>query len=278
MFVGKRLTRSGAWRLLASRRLTLPAFCGSIAARAKAAGVHALASALVVVGLTALLLGQLYPKPYFDAAGGAKLLILMAVVDVVAGPLLTFCVFNCRKSVRELRRDMAVIVLLQAAALGFGLYSTALGRPVFQTFVVDRFELLSAAEVDEDQLASAPQTLRALSWSGPRLAGALRPVDPAEREQLLLASTMGIDLRHLLSRYVPYDRVRSDVIAASKPLDTLLRYNDPAAVARVLAHVRRDALTGEVRWLPLQGKHADLTVLVDSASGEPLATVALKPW
>lgn len=280
-----------AWRPLSfKRRLAPPAadrqpgrlrpWRQAARPRLRAAGLHAIASLALAAVLTGVLVHALYPTPFFHAAGGASLLALMVLIDVVIGPCLTFVVFDARKPRAELRRDLAVIVALQAAALGYGLYSTALGRPVFMTFVVDRFELVSAAEVDADELARAPQALRALSWSGPRLAGAVRPTDPRAREQLLLAGLAGIDLKHLISRYVPYESMQAEVAARLRPLAQLEALNDAASVAAAVRQAREaggEAAAG-IGWLPVSGRAEDLVALVDARSGRVLKVVRLKPW
>lgn len=89
------------------------------------------------------------------------------------------------------------IVCIQFAAIAYGIHASVFARPVLMTFVVDRFELVSAAEVDAEELAKATEQFRKLSWTGPVLAAARMPENREEREQILLASaSYGIDLRH----------------------------------------------------------------------------------
>ena len=264
---------------LGSKKRVLRGGAG-LRARGRAAGVHAAVSLALVAGLGGALVWGAYPWPYFHAADGARLLGLMALVDVAIGPLLTWVAFDVRKRRAELRRDLALIVALQALALGVGLHSAALGRPVFLTFAVDRFELVSAAEVDPDEQARAPAAFAQLSWSGPRLAAVARPADPAERDRLLLASLSGIDLKHLVSRYVPYESMRDQVAARLQPLAALEARNDAAAVAAAV-HAARGAAgpaAGEIGWLPVSGRAEDLVALVDARSARLLEVARLRPW
>ena len=71
----------------------------------------------------ALVFGLWYPYPYREISGGRELFFIIVAVDVVMGPLLTFAVFNRKKPLKELKRDLGVIVLLQLAALGYGLWT-----------------------------------------------------------------------------------------------------------------------------------------------------------
>ncbi len=137
------------------------------------------------------------------------------------------------------------------------------------TFVVDRFELVSAAEVDVEELAKAPEQFRKLSWAGPVLAAARMPDNKEEREQILFASTSyGIDLRHLLRHYVDYGTQRDEVLARARPLGDLDRYNDPAKVAAALAPIRAAAgHPDRLRYLPVQGTREDLVAIRYSPLG-----------
>src|SRR5436190_17788454 len=96
---------------------------------------------LAVAGLIYLAARYLwYPGPLFEIAGGLELLLLVISVDVTLGPFITFIIFKPKKW--GLKFDLAVIGTLQVAALAYGLYSIAESRPVFMTFVKDRYELV----------------------------------------------------------------------------------------------------------------------------------------
>src|SRR5690606_26045633 len=135
------------------------------------------------------------------------------------------------------------------------IHASVLARPVLMTFVVDRFELVSAAEVDAEELDRAPKQFRKLSWSGPVLAAARMPESREARESILFDSvSSGIDLRHLLRYYVDYGDLRAEVIAKARPLADLDHYNDPAEVAATLAPIIAAAKDPQrLRYLPVQG-------------------------
>ena len=97
--------------------------------RAMAFVVHF--SASVVVGLATFGLIWLvwYPPPLLQTQGILDIYALLLMVDVVAGPTLTFLIFN--KAKKSLKFDLAVIVVLQLSALVYGLNTVYQGRPVF---------------------------------------------------------------------------------------------------------------------------------------------------
>ena len=112
------------------------------AGRARAAAIH-LTISLALAALAGLLVFAVwYPYPYREISGGRELFILVVTVDVVMGPLMTLAVFNLSKPRKELFRDLAVIAVLQIAALVYGLWTVAVARPVHLVFEIDRFRVV----------------------------------------------------------------------------------------------------------------------------------------
>lgn len=243
--------------------------------RGLAAGCHLLISLVVTALVFLIMISLWYPWPIFLAAGALELLLLVSLCDVVLGPSLTFVAFKPGK--RGLKFDLTVIALLQLGALAYGVHTVYLARPVFNIFAIDRFELVSQAEIDRDELVLAPEAYRSLSRSGPKLVGAVLPSDPGERSTLLMAAaTQGIDIRHLPKYYVPYDDLRVAGLAKSAPIEHLSLYNDPAKVKTVLAELGFPV--EELRYFPMQGAKRDLSVIVNGQTGTILRIVNLWPW
>ena len=99
-----------------------------------------------------------YPRPLFEAAGGDRLIFILMAVDVTLGPLITLIIFKAGK--RGLKFDLAVIASLQLAALVYGMHTVYLARPVYLVFTKDRFDLVSAADLDDRDLQMHPQYCR----------------------------------------------------------------------------------------------------------------------
>ncbi|MDH3536835.1 MAG: hypothetical protein OER87_13910, partial [Gammaproteobacteria bacterium] len=81
-----------------------------------------------------------YPQPYFEVDGGWQGIRLVAAVDLVLGPLITFLIFDLRKSRREILFDLLTIVVIQFGALAYGVYATYTQRPV-AIVMIDEFVL-----------------------------------------------------------------------------------------------------------------------------------------
>lgn len=107
--------------------------------RVSALATHASLSLLIFFGLFFILIKFWYPAPYFSASGGWQGLKIVALVDIVLGPLLTFCVFNKTKPLRLLVMDLCIIFTLQIAALFWGIYTVYQEHPIAAVFWEDRF-------------------------------------------------------------------------------------------------------------------------------------------
>ena len=106
--------------------------------RWRAAGIHLLLSALLGVCVLALLFFVWYPGPLFRATGGEKLLLLIVGIDIVAGPLLTLCVYDAKK--RLMKLEPAVDDLSGASSPGECALTHAPGRALTVCYTRSRCE------------------------------------------------------------------------------------------------------------------------------------------
>jgi hypothetical protein len=221
-----------------------------------AAGSHVAVSALIAAVVAAITLGLWYPGAIGDMAGGRKLFFLILGVDVVMGPLLTLVVFDKRKPRRELVRDLAVIAALQLGALAYGGHTLYIARPVALVQEPGRFRIVTANDVQVDDLPNARPEFRELPLDGPWVLGT-RPTRPDEKLESLDQALKGFDVGQRPSRWQPYAESRAAILADSKPVAELLK-----------RHVAREA---ELR-AALAGAH------LDAASAHYLPVVARGDW
>lgn len=233
-------------------------------ARAIAAGLHLLIS-LAVAGLAAILVFALwYPGPYRLLAGGQGLFFLVTSVDVMIGPLLTFAVFNKAKGWKHLRRDLAVIGLLQIAALAYGLHTVYIARPVAMVFEVDRLRLVIANDVYLPELPKAPPEYQELPLTGPWLLGARTPTPGAEHNDALFKGVEGTDVGLRPLFWQSYEKSREAAVAKSRPIALLLQHYPAQAadVRRGMADM--NAEEASARFLPVIAR-SDWVVVLDKA-------------
>ena len=233
--------------------------------RARAAGIHLLISAAVAVVAAGLVFGVWFPGIYREVAGGRDLFMLITSVDVVLGPLLTFAVFNLKKGWPHLRRDLAVIGVIQLAALVYGLITVYGARPVAMVFESDRFRVVSVAQVAMDELPKARPEYRSLPLSGPWLLGARAAQPGDEANDALFQGLRGIDRAQRPQFWQPYADSTADALARARPLAALLaKY--PALAADVKAKLQSLKVDeASAKFLPLIGRGGDWVVILDSA-------------
>lgn len=223
-----------------------------------------------------------YPSPYDRLAGGRDLLCYVVLIDVICGPLLTFLIFDRRKSRKALVTDIGVIVLLQLLALGYGLHSMAQARPVFLAYEGSRYRLVSAADVDREFLPLAQPQFQSLPLAGPRWVG-VRMSQATDRDfpASVQLSMAGLHPAFRPQRWVPYDSQADAVRAALLPLERLMsRHADDQALidAALLKHGLKPEQVG---YLPLSAEKAnpmDWVVLVERHSGRPRDFLPLDGW
>jgi hypothetical protein len=188
---------------------------------AKAMGWHFAGSLVVACLVAAVVFGVWFPYPYRQLAGGTELFFLIMGVDIVCGPLLTLVLFNPAKPKRELLMDLSLVVVLQLAALAYGIWTVHQARPLYFVHEVDRFKVIALADVDAAELAKLPQALQPQLFKGPQTVG-LRDASPEERKTVMFESVQGgRDYGERPSFYVPYDAAQAaKAYAKAKSVET----------------------------------------------------------
>lgn len=194
---------------------------------------------LVIFGvLAAVIVFVWYPDFFFSADGGWQGIRIVALVDLVLGPLLTLIVFNVRKPRSELRRDLAIIGIVQATCLFAGTYVVYSERPLALVYVDGTFFSMSADDYAE---AGVPvPEFDVFPGAYPKLVAVDIPHDPwAQSDIRLEAYRQRRPLRALTSRYVPLRFDHSDVHSEALSKNWL---------------AEREEQTGDIsKWLARQG-------------------------
>lgn len=246
--------------------------------RWKASLAHLAISAAIGVAVVTLMLVVWYPRPYFKAMGGDMLILLLIGVDVVIGPLITLIIFDPGK--KALKFDLSVIAALQLAALAYGCHVMFESRPVYNVFVVDRFETVAANQVDAASLSKATSgEFKSLPLTGPKVVGARQPEDPKRKADIIMqAMNGGPDIANLPDLYLPYADVRADAARSARPLAELVKRQpgDAASIRTFLADAGRTE--DAVGFLPMKARNNDMTVLIDKKTGDMVGILPVYPW
>jgi hypothetical protein len=246
--------------------------------RLVAAGLHLTLSLVVAAAAAGLMFGLWYPYPYRELSGGRELFFIVVGVDVVLGPLLTLTVFNRAKASKVLRRDLAVIGLLQVAALTYGLWTVAVARPVHLVFEFNRFRVVHAVDVPKQELAQAAPGLGHLPWSGPTLVSLRDFKGEQEKFDLTMDEVQGLLLSARPALWQSYAKAAAQVAQSARPLAELReRFPDRTSL---IDEALKSARAGQgpdrpLGYLPLISGERFWTVLLDLTTTEVIAFVPI---
>lgn len=243
--------------------------------RLKASSIHLGISLAIAAAAALLVFGLWYPYPYRDISGGRELFLIVVAVDVVIGPLITLTVFNRRKPWGELRRDLAIVGLIQLAALGYGLWTVAVARPVHLVFEIDRFRVVHGVDVPDALLGRQPPQVDPLPWFGPTLL-AVRPFrNDDESFEVTMVALKGLQIGARPDLWQPYEAAKSRVLKAARPVQELKKRfaSRVAEIDAVLKAAGRSAET--MAYLPVAGRNVFWTAFVDPVTADVVAFLQL---
>jgi hypothetical protein len=193
--------------------------------RLKAFGLHLSASAtLLTLILGSLYLGW-YRWPGWYLTGVLHVIAIVVFVDLALGPTLTLVVANPGKPRRTLARDIGVIVIVQLAALVYGVATLWLGRPLYYPFSVDRLEIVQASDLEASEIALGQRQNPSLAphwYSLPRWIWAPLPENPDEAAKIAQAAVFGgQDVVQAPRYFRPWEQGLPKLREQLKPLDEI---------------------------------------------------------
>jgi hypothetical protein len=239
--------------------------------------IHLAISLALAATIGIILFYLWFPPPYFIAADSRKLPLVLMGMAICIGPLLTLLVASPRKSQDLLRLDISIIAALQVLAFGYGIYATAITRPVFVVAEADRFILVSANEISDADLAQGKRPdFRSRSWTGPRLVGAIPPGGDEGGRLALSVMEGGKDIDQLPRYYMPYGRVATKFARHAKALDQLTKAT--AEQHRQLERLQVAVGAAPLQTLPLQRGDKDFTAILSPRTKKPIRILALDSW
>lgn len=234
--------------------------------------VHLSISVLVAVICLSTVFFIWYPSPLAKAAGVTHIFLMLLVIDVILGPLLGLLVYKEGK--KTLKMDLTVIILIQIAALSYGLYSIAQARPVWITFNHDRFELVRNNELKTENIADAQSQYQQPTWLQPQYVAVKQAADPQEQQiEQMSAMLNGISLAQYPERYIALNQVKTQIQEQARDLSQLKQWNDETIIQAIIN--KYPQANG---WLPLETYGLAMVILVNKESAEVIKIVDLRPW
>ncbi|HXY06201.1 MAG TPA: hypothetical protein VEI05_06655 [Burkholderiaceae bacterium] len=231
---------------------------------------HLAISAGVIGACVAFVLLIWYPPPFAQLEGILPILLVMAGVDVGAGPLCTLVAASPKKSRGHLARDLTVIATVQLCLLGYALYTTCIARPVYVVYSVGQFEVEHANELKAAELAKAQPPFSTMPWFGPVFVEARFPDDPQETANIVGSAILGgPDIKDMPRFFESWPYAGTDAQKAARPLAKLPEHGAlREAVTRLLE--KRGVALADAAVLPITGRidrgtvvlrTSDLTIL-----------------
>ncbi len=232
--------------------------------RYSATALHFAVSLIVFLVLVVILLFSWYPSPYFSASGGWQGLRLVAAVDLVLGPLMTFILVKNGKSRRELLFDIGLVVLVQLSALGWGIKAVYEQRPVAVVFLDSSFYTVPALAITSQGLDL--ELLDTFGRERPVLVYAERPDGGDEYERFARAVNEDrIPPHEQTWLYRPLSDNFSTVVRSTLDIEEIMAANaDMKADLEQLLHRTRTELEDNY-YLALTSRYRNIVLVFDVA-------------
>lgn len=228
--------------------------------------IHLVASLLVALLTSMLVFFGWYPEPWRTMLGVTQIFLLVVLVDVVCGPLLTLVLANPKKSRRERWLDMSLVAVIQLAALAYGLWAVFAARPVALVFEVDRLVVVTANEVQTEQLHEAPEGLQSLPWRGVHTVSLRQPISSEEFLQSVDQTMQGVTQAMRPGWWQPFDEARQALNLKGKPLGALMDRRSEQRDVLVSAAAATGLPVKALRYLPLtSSKRTDWVALLNAS-------------
>lgn len=243
--------------------------------RLRAASIHLGLSAAVAALAALLVFGLWYPFPYREVSGGRELFTLVVVVDVLLGPLITLSIFDRRKGWSVLRRDLAVVALVQLAALGYGLWTVYAARPVHLVFELDRFRIVHAIDIADELRGKAAPGVDVEPLWGPTLLSVRPFKDGQEKLDVTLAALNGVHIGARPDLWQTYAKARDQVLTEARPVAQLRQRFQPQQALIDQAVQASGRSVEQLRYVPLIARKLFWTVLVDASTAEVVGYLPL---
>lgn len=217
-----------------------------------------------------------YPSPFDELSGGREIFLLIAAVDVIVGPLITFVVFNPKKKRLEKFFDLGFIIFLQTIALVYGLWSASQAKPIYVVFEYDRLRVVHVSDLPLDGRENIYSKLKSFSIQRPQYLS-LRALEPAEQLELTIAALEGIPLAARSQLWRPYEDAKKEIIDKSGFLSDL-KTNHPEKERIIDELVWKSKVPeNRLRYLPIFSRKAIWTAVIDINGLLPVGFIELDP-
>lgn len=218
---------------------------------------------LLFTGMISILVyGWWFSVPYDRISGGLTLLMWMIGIDIVCGPFLGWLLLKPHKSRKALLIDGALIYFLQLTTFVYGIYTMAHARPLAIVFEVDRFRVVSHADIPESELSSAPRWFNPWGFQKQHWIGVREVHDLDEKIASVAAALQGVDAALYPTRWQDYSLSSAQVLFRARPLEELRRHYPLHQKVIDSALQQINAAPEKIVWLPLTSRRSSSWVVL----------------
>lgn len=233
-----------------------------------AASIHFLSSLLIFSILLWIIIKIWYPQPFFSASGGWQGLKIVALVDLVLGPLITLVIYSTTKTKKALFQDIGVIVIIQLAALSFGIYTIYSERPVALVFWEHEFYTIPASALKKQGVNL--ETLQQFSDQKPAMVFAEKPTTVAGlKEMLKINQEQQVPPTQQFSLYRPFQPYSQQALQHSVNLSEIISVNKDMADQLKTLLDETHTQQKDNYYLALKSKYQNI-ILVFNAKAEQI--------
>lgn len=236
---------------------------------------HLILSVVIAGSVALLVTGAWFAPPFTEISGGLSLFLLMVAVDVVCGPALTLLLLHPGKSRKALWLDIGLISVVQLSALMYGVHSLSQARPIALVFEVDRFRVVSYADLDISRTDTIPDWVRPWGFEAPRVLGVRSAKTAQEKLASVDASLQGVEPGQRPDWWQEYGINVPEVKQRANRLELLFAMHpqDAQRIQFAAARAAENPRAGETTrpedllWLPVVSRHSmDWVAFIDPAT------------
>ena len=242
----------------------------------KAFAVHIGISLVIFIAILSYIIYFWYPQPFFTSDGGWQGIRIIAAVDLILGPLLTLIVYKPNKP--SLKMDLTIIGVIQAAALGWGIWVVHYERPIAAVYAEGSFSTVTANDMDARGMTS--DKLKAFGERTPVWIYSNLPEDFAELQKLRIESLKTGKRLHLLPEYyVAIDEtIRNKLSENSFNMEAWLKDkpDDKKIYDKFVQRYGTKTMSG-VFFLPWYARYDRNIIVLRKADLSYVATLSIRP-
>ncbi len=241
----------------------------------KAFAVHIGISLVIFIAILAFIIYFWYPQPFFSSDGGWQGIRIIAAVDLTLGPLLTLIVYKPKKP--HLKMDLTIIGMVQAAALGWGLWVVHYERPIAAVYAEGVFSTVTANKMAI--LGMTAEKLKAFGERTPVWIYSNLPDDPDKVQDIRLRairSGRGINLE--TEFYAPIDQtVREKLISEKFNVEAWVKDKPEFKTTYDSFVDHYKAQMDDIIFLPWNARHNRRIIALRKADLSYVATLDIRP-